>query len=72
MSKFKQLLGFIWILIGLLSLYFGMFNFGGSKLVHPTGNDDLVFGIILVFILTPLVGLGLILFGYYVLKNEYE
>jgi len=72
MIKIKRLLGILWILLGILSLYFGIFNFGGNKLIYPAGNDDLVFGIILVFILTPLVGLGLILFGYYALKNEYE
>jgi hypothetical protein len=35
-------------------------------------QDDLVFGIIIFFILLPLVVSGLGLFGYYCLTNEYD
>jgi hypothetical protein len=35
-------------------------------------QEDLVFGIIILFILTPLIVLGLGTFGYYALMGDYD
>jgi hypothetical protein len=35
-------------------------------------QDDLVFGIIILFVLTPLVVVGMGVFGYYSLMGEYD
>ena len=52
-----------------VSYYFiGIF---GSKLTSGK-QDDLVFGIIIFFILLPLIVTGLAIFGWYALTDEYE
>lgn len=71
MEFFKKILGLVWILLSLLTAYFCIVEFGFPKL--KTGQqEDLVFGLIIVFILTPIVSLGLGVFGYYALKGEYD
>jgi uncharacterized membrane protein len=71
MNTLKRTLGIIWILLALAAAYFCVFIFGLPK--FNTGKqEDTVFGIIMLFILTPLVVLGLGIFGYYTLKGEYD
>lgn len=71
MGTIKKILGIVWIFLALLTAYFSVVQFGIPKL--QTGlQEDLVFGIIIVFILTPIVSIGLGLFGYYALTGEYE
>jgi len=70
MNKIKKYLGFVWILLAMaVSYYFiGIF---GSKLTSGK-QDDLVFGIIIFFILLPLIVTGLAIFGWYALTGEYD
>lgn len=68
----KKYLGFFWIGLALLIGYFSVVVFGGPKIMHPKGMDDLVFGYIIVGILTPIVVGGLFLLGWYALKQEYK
>ncbi|UUC44597.1 DUF6814 family protein [Flavobacterium cerinum] len=71
MDKIKRILGIVWLLLALAAAYFCIFIFGLPK--FTTGKqDDLVFGIIILFILTPLIVLGLGTFGYYALIGEYD
>jgi hypothetical protein len=71
MNFFKRILGVIWLLLAALSAYFCVVEFGIPK--FSTGSqDDLVFGIIIVGILTPLIVIGLAIFGVYALKGEYD
>ncbi len=71
MESLKKILGIIWIFLALLTAYFCIVQFGVPKL--QTGHqEDVVFGIIIVFILTPIVSVGLGLFGYYALTGEYD
>lgn len=70
MDAIKKVLGIVWIGLAAAAAYFCIFIFGLPKL--ETGKqEDLVFGIIILFILTPLIVLGLGTFGYYALKGEY-
>ncbi len=48
-----------------------MIQFGYPRLMSGT-QDGVVFGIIILFVLMPLITLGLIVFGYYALCNEYS
>ncbi|MET0760508.1 MAG: DUF6814 family protein, partial [Flavobacterium sp.] len=50
---------------------FCIFEFGLPKFVSGK-QEDLVFGIIILFVLTPLIVLGLGTFGYYSLMGEYD
>lgn len=70
MNTIKKYSGIVWIVIGLAVGYFNIIIMGIPK--FQTGKqDDLVFGIVNMFVLTPIVVGGLIIFGYYALKGEY-
>ncbi len=71
MKVVKKYLGLFWILLGLGAGYFSIMEFGLPKL-QSGKQEDLVFGIIILFILTPIIVGGLLTFGYYVLSGEYE
>jgi len=71
MNAIKKLLGLVWIALALAAAYFCIFIFGYPKFVSGK-QEDLVFGIIILFILTPLIVLGLGTFGYYALTGEYD
>ena len=71
MDAIKRMLGILWIALAVAAAYFCIFIFGLPK--FSTGKqDDLVFGIIILFVLTPLVVFGLATFGYYAIKGEYD
>ncbi len=71
MKAFRRILGVFWLLLAALAAYFCIVEFGLPK--FATGKqDDLVFGIIILFVLTPLIVLGLAVFGYYALIGEYD
>jgi len=70
MESTKRILGIVWLALALLSTYFCIVQFGIPKL--GTGRqEDLVFGLITLFILTPIISIGLAVFGYYALRGEY-
>lgn len=71
MKQIKRALGMIWIGLAVAAGYFCIFEFGLPKLLSGK-QDDLVFGIIILFILTPLIVTGLGTFGYYALMGEYD
>ena len=71
MKLLKRMLGIVWICLAAAAAYFCIVEFGLRK--FDTGRqDDLVFGIIILFVLTPLIVIGLGIFGYYALKGEYD
>lgn len=70
MNTLKKYLGIFWILLAMAVAYFSIGIFG-NKLISDN-QEDLVFGIILFFILIPLIVIGLLLFGYYALTDEYN
>lgn len=71
MDLLKRILGIVWIILALLTAYFCIFQFGLPKL--STGHqEDVVFGIIILFILTPIISIGLGVFGYFALKGEFS
>ena len=71
LNAIKRYAGFIWIILGIASAWFGIFKLGLSK-INAGGQDDLIFGIIALFIITPIASVGLILFGKYALQGEYD
>ena len=71
MKALKRILGVLWMALAAAAAYFCIFIFGLPK--FGTGKqEDLVFGIIILFILTPLIVFGLGTFGYYAVKGEYD
>lgn len=71
MNSIKKILGALWILLAIAAAYFCIFEFGLPKFLSDK-QDDLVFGIIILFILTPLIVLGLGTFGYFAVTGEYD
>lgn len=71
MNQIKKILGIVWILLAIVIAYYGFKVLGYPKLTSGK-QDDLVFGIIIVFILLPIVVGGLLIFGRYALQGEYE
>ena len=71
MDQLKRILGIVWLALAVAASYFCIFEFGLPKF-QSGKQEDLVFGIIILFILTPLVVLGLGTFGYYAVKGEYN
>lgn len=71
MNNLKKYLGIIWVGLGLAAAYFAIFELGLPKLMSGK-QEDLVFGIIILFVLTPIITGGLLVFGRYALQNEYE
>ncbi len=71
MDSIKKILGIVWLAIAAAILYFGVTVMGIPKLTSGK-QEDLVFGIIIVFILLPIVVGGLGIFGWYSLKGEYS
>jgi len=71
MNNLKKFLGIFWIILALFTAYFAIFELALPKI--STGHqEDLVFGIIILCILTPIISIGLGLFGYYSLMGEYD
>jgi hypothetical protein len=74
MNQIKRILSVIWITLGLYAGYFSITSVGVPKFLSGlAGNtSDLVFGIIMLFILTPLITGALFMFGYYSFKGDYD
>lgn len=71
MNTIKKFMGIVWVALAGLCGYYGILDFGLPKLA--TGKqDDLVFGIIILFILMPIICGGLLRFGLYALQGEYD
>ncbi len=69
--KTKRYLGIVWMILGLITAFYGIVEVGLPKL--RTGNmDDLIFGIIAMVIITPVASLSLFLFGKFALQGEYD
>ncbi|MBK8346528.1 MAG: hypothetical protein IPL08_02515 [Saprospiraceae bacterium] len=74
MNSVRKYLGIIWLLLGLYAGYFSITSVGVPKFQSGlAGNtSDMVFGIIMLFILTPIIVGALFTFGYYALSNDYD
>ncbi|MEO8112516.1 MAG: MFS transporter [Ginsengibacter sp.] len=71
LNTIKRYAGIVWIGLGLAAAWLGIFKLGIPKLA--SGNrDDLIFGIIVLFIITPVASIGLFFFGKYALQGEYD
>lgn len=74
MNKLRKYAGLIWVAMGLFAGYFSITSIGLPKFTSGlAGNQsDLVFGIIVLIILTPLIVGAMLTFGYYALSGLYD
>lgn len=71
MNTIKKYSGLLWIVIGITVGYFNIVVMGIPKL-QSGKQEDLVFAIINLCILTPIIVGGLVTFGYYALSGDYS
>lgn len=72
MNTIKKILGVIWLLLGPVVIYFLVQ--GAITHIDAKGTKDInnpVIWVIIITIFTP-IAVGLMIFGYYALKGEYE
>ncbi|RYG45788.1 MAG: hypothetical protein EOO01_17235 [Chitinophagaceae bacterium] len=72
MNMIKKILGVVWLILAPAIIY--MLVHGAIIHIDPAGNKDInnpVIWIIIILIFTP-VAIGLMIFGLYALKGEYE
>ncbi|MBP6430285.1 MAG: hypothetical protein KA319_00785 [Ferruginibacter sp.] len=74
MNQLRRITGIIWLALGAAAGYFSITSIGLPKFTSGLkGNQsDMVFGIIVLIILTPIIVGSLLTFGYYALKGEYD
>lgn len=70
LNFFRRWLGLLWIVLALYVFWFGIVQTGLPR-IFSGQTEDLVFGIIVSVIITPVLVTGLFVFGIYSLKNEY-
>jgi len=72
MNTIKKYLGIVWFLLGPAVIYL-LVN-GAITHIDPAGKKDInnpVIWIIIITIFTP-IAIGLMIFGWYAFKNEYD
>ena len=72
MNAVKKYLGIIWLVLGPALIFFLVY--GAIQNIDPAGKKDInnpIIWIIIIAIFTP-VAIGLIIFGWYALKGEYD
>jgi len=72
MNTIKKYLGLIWLLLAPVVIYFLIS--GAISNIDPAGTKDInnpVIWIIIIAIFTP-IAIGLMIFGWYAWKNEYD
>jgi len=72
MGTVKKYLGVIWLLLAPAVIFF-LVN-GAIQNIDPAGKKDInnpIIWIIIITIFTP-IAIGLMIFGWYALKGEYE
>ena len=72
MNQLKRIMGVIWMIIAPVIIYFLVM--GAIDNIDPAGTKDInkpVPWVIIIAIFTP-IAIGLMIFGYYSLKGEYD
>lgn len=72
MNQLKRIMGFFWMIIAPVVIYFLIM--GAVHNISSTGTKDInkpIPWIIIITIFTP-IAVGLMIFGYYAIKGEYD
>ena len=72
MNTLKKYLGIIWFLLGPVFIFFLVY--GAIINIDPAGKKDInnpIIWIIIISIFTP-IAIGLMIFGWYAFKGEYD
>lgn len=70
MNAIKRYLGVLWILVGLFAAYNRITD--SLQKIGSGVQADVIFGWIILLVLTPIITGSLFLFGMYCLQGEYD
>jgi hypothetical protein len=70
MNLLKKALGFVWIALGPLILFY-LIKTGAAEMAKKPGIDTKIQWGVFIVIFIP-IAVGIVLFGYYALKGEYD
>jgi hypothetical protein len=70
MNKIKRFAGFVWMVLAAFGVYL-MLHQAGVEFEKNPALDTRIFWYTIIPIFTPIM-FGLVLFGYYCLKGEYD
>lgn len=70
MNSLKKWLGVIWILLGPFAIYFLIRTAAAEIAKKPVLDTKIQWGVFVVVFLP--IAIGMVIFGYYALKGEYE
>jgi hypothetical protein len=70
MNAIKKWLGIVWILLGPVAIYYLIKTAAGEIHNKPTIDTKIQWAVFLI-VFTP-IAIGMIIFGYYALKGEYQ
>jgi len=71
MNSIKRALGIVWILIGLVAGYYLIIS-QAIPFFTSDKSEDLVPAIIYTFVLAPIIAGGLVVFGWFAVKGQYD
>jgi purine-cytosine permease-like protein len=70
MNTLKKALGIVWVVLGPLVMFY-LVKTGVAEMAKKPGIDTRIEWIVFIGIFIP-IAIGLVLFGYYSLKGEYD
>jgi hypothetical protein len=70
MNQLKKYAGIIWILLGPLAMYY-LIQTAASQILSKPGIDIKIQWAVFCIVFLP-IAIGLMIFGYYALKGEYD
>jgi hypothetical protein len=70
MNTVKRWLGLIWILLGPVAIYYLIATASSEIGKKPVMNTKIQWGVFVVIFIP--IAIGLMIFGYYALKGEYD
>ncbi len=70
MNQFKRILGIVWLIMGPAAIFFLIKTASEEIEKKPTTDTIIQWGVFVVVFIP--IAIGLIIFGYYALKGEYD
>ncbi|AEW02884.1 hypothetical protein A4D02_02535 [Niastella koreensis] len=70
MNQLKKWLGIVWMLLGPVAIYY-LIKTAAAEIAKTPGINTIIQWAVFVIIFIP-IAIGLVIFGYYALKGEYD
>jgi uncharacterized protein DUF6814 len=70
MNVIKKWLGIVWILLGPVAIYY-LIKTAASEIHNKPNIDTKIQWAVFLIVFTP-IAIGMVIFGYYALKGEYQ